>query len=264
MDTNALVPILPASEAVATTRIKEIPEIYNPLVVLIGYIHLLRGQKPDTDELVFQASELERELKDNYSYLTLEEVRFALENGVKKRYGDYFGLNVVSYIEWLDAYKKSDIRRKAVEELRIKSLPPAPPVDPVLRAKESLLLEYNFWNEKKSFFWCPDPSLGYQYATDTGLISPTKEEKLEAAEKARTKIVNELSAETTKAEAKGDKWTYDTNIVLLNEYREKDLSQLLLEKELLRRYSKKYLLIDYFEEVQRQGSDLKTILNIAD
>ena len=264
MDNNALVPIVPANEAVATTRIKEIPEIYNPLVVLIGYIHLLRGQKPDTEELVFQASELERELKDNYSYLTLEEVRLALENGVKKRFGDYFGLNVVTYVEWLDAYKKSDARRKALEEYRLKSLPPAPPVDPIRRAKESLLLEYNFWIGKKPFFWCPDPKEAYQYATDAGLISPTKEQKIEAAEKARAKIVNELSAETKKAEIKGDKWTYDNNIVVLKEYREKDISQLLLEKDLLRRYSKKYLLIDYFEELQKAGSDLKTILDLAD
>lgn len=260
MDTNALVPIVPAAEAVATARISSIPEIYNPLVVLIGYLHLLRGQKPDTDELVFQASELERELKDNYSYLTLEEVRIALENGVKKRYGDYYGLNVVTYIDWLDAYKKSDQRRKALEDFRIKSLPPAPPVDPVLKAKESLYLEYRFWAEKKHFFWCPEPAYGY--AIDTGLISPTREQKLEAAEKAREKIVAEIEKETEKARVTGHKWDYDTNINLLNKYKEKEISSLLIGDKRLKNYAKKFILISYFEYLDENKIDVKSMLNL--
>ncbi len=264
MDTNAIVPVLPVSEAVATVKIKQIPEIYNPLVVLIGYIYLLRGQKPDTEELVFQASELERELKDNYSYLTLEEVRIALENGVKKRYGEYFGLNVVSYIEWLDAYKKSDIRRKAVEELRIKSLPPAPPEDPILKAKRSLYYEYQFWIGGKSFFWCPDPDDAYRYATDAGLISPTREQKLEAADKARKRILEDLARELAKAEADGRKYDYDTNLNKINKYKEGDISKLLLDDKRLVNYTKKYILIDYFEDLKKQGIDLKNELNLAE
>lgn len=264
MDTNAIVPILPASEAVATTRIKEIPEIYNPLVVLLGYVHLLRGQKPDTEELVFQASELERELKINYSYLTLEEVRIALENGVKKRYGDYYGLNVVSYIEWLDAYKRSDSRRKALEELRIKSLPAPAPEDPVLKIKRSFYLEYTFWDEKKSFFWCPDPSEAYQYALLENMIHITKEQKREYAEKARKKIVEDKEAELERYRQNGDKWSYDTNLVLLNRYKEGEITDLARNDALLTRYARKFVLIDLFEEIKAKGIDLKSTLNIPD
>jgi len=264
MDTNAIVPILPASEAVATTKISALPEIYNPLVVLLGYVHLLRGQKPDTEELVFQASELERELKSNYSYLTLEEVRIALENGVKKRFGDYYGLNVVSYIEWLDAYKKSDTRRKALEEHRVKSLPAPPPEDPILKGKKSLYLEYTFWAENKSFFWCPDPSEAYKYALDSGILKATREQKLEAAEKARKKIVEDKELELEKYRKDGEKWSYDTNLVLLNKYKEGEITDLLFNDALLRRYAKKIVLIGLFEEIKAKGIDLKSTLNIPD
>ena len=104
--------------AVDRPKVRELstPEVYNPLVVLIAHLYLLRGQQVEAGDLRFQAGELEQELRSSYPWLSLEEVRIALDNGVKKKYGEYYGLNVITYLDWIKAYNESEARRKAKEE----------------------------------------------------------------------------------------------------------------------------------------------------
>lgn len=256
---NNLLPMIPAVEAVDCPKIKTLPPlaVYNPLVVLIGHLYLLKGQRPEPEELRFQAGELDQELRANYGFLSLEEIRIALDKGVKKRYGEYYGLNVVTYIEWLDAYIKSDLRHKALKDAAEKKLPPphVPTQEEIEAAsKRSLLWFQEAWRESKFYFWCPDPDDAYNFAVKTGLIQPTAEDKKKAIRKAVDRRISELKRIVQDKRS----WDYNTNLDILYKYKEGKVSP-LSDKHVVN-YGKLFLLIDLFEQLSREEKDLEEII----
>ena len=74
---------------------------------------------------VFTAK-LAADLRENYSYLTLDEVSFCFELGAKEEYGEIMGINLRTITKWLKAYKTSELRYRAklAVEAQKKALPP--------------------------------------------------------------------------------------------------------------------------------------------
>jgi hypothetical protein len=88
------------------------------IALLITWLH--QRSKLSMSDLEFDVNELCRELKQNYSDLTLVEVRIALSEGTKSEYN---ALNVTNYVKWLDAYKEKKIANaknvKTYEEKKV-------------------------------------------------------------------------------------------------------------------------------------------------
>ena len=62
---------------------------------------------------------LAKDIFREYSNYTMEEINFCFDNGVKGKYGDYYGVNIRVLLYWLEKYKTSDIRqqvRKRIQE----------------------------------------------------------------------------------------------------------------------------------------------------
>ena len=62
---------------------------------------------------------LAKDIFREYSNYTMEEINFCFDNGVKGKYGDYYGVNIRALLYWLEKYKTSDIRqqvRKRIQE----------------------------------------------------------------------------------------------------------------------------------------------------
>ena len=71
-----------------------------------GYTML--GQKPDTKQVVVMASLLFGDLIVNYSSMTMEEVRFAIEKGIRDGEDTSCFINTRSWNVWLKQHKKSE------------------------------------------------------------------------------------------------------------------------------------------------------------
>lgn len=264
MGNNALIPVVAMVEAVDRPKLRDLQtnEVYNPLVLLIAHLYLLRGQTPVQEDLRFQAAELEQELRNSYSWLSLEEVRIALDNGVKKKYGDYFGLNVITYLDWIKAYSESEARRKAQEEARIRKLPPPhvpTPEEIEALKKRNLLAYYDIWAADSSFKWCPDPTEDYQYLLDLGLLNPTTEEKNEAIEFARKMVLErELQSEKENKVRRGGNPDIISNII--NKYKEGDITNLVKSRPIIL-YAKAKIIFDYFAKIKDENISLKSLIN---
>lgn len=50
-------------------------------------------------------------LKQRYKTLTIAEIEYAFDNGALGRYGQVYGLNVNTFVSWLDAYLASEDHR---------------------------------------------------------------------------------------------------------------------------------------------------------
>ena len=75
-------------------------------VDLLSKFYLELGQKPDTEQVVLMAQLLYHDLVRYYGGMTIEEVKFAIEQGIRNSENGNF-VNVRNFNIWLKEYKKS-------------------------------------------------------------------------------------------------------------------------------------------------------------
>jgi hypothetical protein len=81
--------------------------------IIIYTLFEIAGQTPVEHDVNVIIRETVKDLRKKYSAITVEELDYALNAGVRGEYGDYFGINVVSINRWLRAYYNSEERREA-------------------------------------------------------------------------------------------------------------------------------------------------------
>lgn len=172
--------------AVAGEKIANSKGIGRGVAKLISSLCALKGQVMNDEDIVIIANALRTDLKERYGGLTMEEVDIALNNGVRGDYGDYYGLNLITFLGWIKAYSMSNARLDAKKSCGVvKSLPPVSPVYEFEKMKMLCLRSFNLYTETKN--------VGYMYVTiyqflqKIGLISQTIEFKLSVIDQLKAK-----------------------------------------------------------------------------
>lgn len=99
---------------------KENPQGFSSSIAsIIIEVIQISGRKDiaDADKL-FLIEKTKEELLNEYRYLTGAEVRYAFAQGVRGRYGDYYHINLPTFIKWIEKYLDSDERQRVVESKR--------------------------------------------------------------------------------------------------------------------------------------------------
>lgn len=90
------------------------------LVDLIGSMEILAGTAKEKmwekEDKVIIATALYSDLCERFPDLTMQEVQMAFKNGVRKDYGEYYGLNIVTFNGWLKAFIADEKRAEALME----------------------------------------------------------------------------------------------------------------------------------------------------
>lgn len=76
-------------------------------VDILGKCYVMIGQKPDSQQIVMMAQLLYDDLINRYSRMEIDEVQFALEEGIRNAGTSCF-INVNSWNEWLKTHRKSE------------------------------------------------------------------------------------------------------------------------------------------------------------
>ena len=76
-------------------------------VDILGKCYVMIGQKPDSQQIVMMAQLLYEDLINRYSRMEIDEVRFALEEGIRNAGTSCF-INVNSWNEWLKNFRKTE------------------------------------------------------------------------------------------------------------------------------------------------------------
>lgn len=92
------------------------PELYNGLVDLIGKAYFEAGQMNNADagRIAQEAKILCSDLQTDYPTATLQELAEAFRRGVRKHYGEYYGLSVVTYLTWVKSFLSDTARAEAI------------------------------------------------------------------------------------------------------------------------------------------------------
>lgn len=81
---------------------------------LIGMSYTSLGQKPDKEQMKVMAQLLYNDLTMYYKNMTMEEVAFAINQGLRKAEdGVSVFINVRTWSVWLNDYKKNAIQKRA-------------------------------------------------------------------------------------------------------------------------------------------------------
>lgn len=110
-------------EALKSPRIRDAKysDLTNYLAKAIGLVFAIRSAEIEARSIQYMAMELARTVLERFPGISTAELGIALDKGVKRDYGDYFGLNVVTFLDWVRAYFYSPERNIAISE-KINSL----------------------------------------------------------------------------------------------------------------------------------------------
>jgi len=189
---------------------------------LIAKTHLNCGQTSDLELVDSTINELCISLQKSHGLLSFQEIEIAYANGWQKHYGDFFGLNNLTYFGWVNAFaneeKRLRIKRQLLEEkekLTKKKTMNKLEIENFMR-KAVLKCFAEFKNGVKIF---DAGNAKYNFLTRRGLIQLTKERKIEIFNitKARVKaqaletkksyekiqdVLNKITDENIKSEAR--------------------------------------------------------------
>ena len=85
---------------------------------ILQELYIQLGQKPESEMVVLQTNTLVEDLASNYSRMELEEVKFALNKGLRDNDPPIF-INVPTWNKFLRDYKKSAIEEYTIYKKRM-------------------------------------------------------------------------------------------------------------------------------------------------
>lgn len=245
-------------QAITLQPIRELQEaeVFKPMVVNIGRLFALKGQQAETEDLKFMGRELMQSVKERYPGLTVQEIAIALDKGVKGDYGDYYGLNVITFLDWIKAYSISEARRRALEEKAKAEIPekvPPTPAEVEAMRRESALNHFRDHKKNKRLTcWIVFKSHTYDYLYEKGVLRPTNAEKLKAMERAKEIVAREIKSDRT-----GGKRVSESITNLIEQYIAKECTN---ESQRVIVRAKVICLEQFFDELIKNNQDLEPIL----
>lgn len=171
------------------------PEVYN--AVKLGLVkafadtgYKINGTKDEiTQQTDYMINEVRKDITKLYPAIRLGEIQVAFKRGVRKEYGEYMGLSVVSFLGFIAGYIKDETRKQAlIEKNKLKEEPAyIPTFDQVYDIAKSNALNAlkDVENGKDITF---SGNVVYDFLEGIGLIDLDREAIIEIRKEARQLI----------------------------------------------------------------------------
>jgi len=122
-NSNSIIPFttndLSIIKAIESELVNVVPDeiLKGRLLELVHNSHLTAGIKPPDNkiELNITLNEIISEQRNNKSNLRFDEIEIAFKNGIHKKYGEYYGLNAVTFCFFIREYLKESARLEAIK-----------------------------------------------------------------------------------------------------------------------------------------------------
>lgn len=134
------------------------------------------------------ANALHEEIKDSFPFIRIDELKLAFKHGLRGEYGEYFGLNIKTYNQWIKGWQFDQKRQEAIK--RIKEANEREP-DPIMSKEQAELawkktIQDQFKKYKETgFIVISMPFMLFTELENRGVIKITTAEKWQYIEKAK-------------------------------------------------------------------------------
>lgn len=156
------------------------------------------GQKTEADNLKLLCHGLYEEVKKYFPFMRMEEILIAFSNGVRKEYGEFFGINISTFNFWLKSWQTDEKRKQAQSAIRAANEVEYKPVMTRKQAdiawRETIINQFNEFKHTKLLTITMPMSL-FKNFENMGLIKLSKEEKQAIYQQATEKFLKRLKIE---------------------------------------------------------------------
>lgn len=209
----------------------------------------------------YLVTEVTEYIRKRYPALRLGEIPVAFARGIRKQYGDYMGLSVLSFTNFIDGYVKDEDRKKALAELaKLQSghEEQLPAWDKVYdMSKSNAMRAVSEVETGKSIFLYGH--IVYDFLDALELIEFSVDEKKQFYSDAYTMILNERRAAR---ETEFDKFRRDNLQSLVDIMERNDTEELKRRKEteIIKSRAKCLSLKRYLESILFEEVDLEAVI----
>lgn len=176
-----------------------------PIVDVISNVYFELGQNvPGNDKisqgknLTLLATSVWREIQQEFSFLRQEEVKLAFHNGARGEYGEFFGINLITFHKWLKGYqldaKRAEARRKVEEAGKVVYAPVMSESEAEYEWKLTIQRQFKKFKQT-GILVCAFPSHVYSEFKKRGLISLPEEEMKAIYEQAKNACIEHARLE---------------------------------------------------------------------
>lgn len=208
------------------------------------------GFKFEEEESANIISTVADDILRDFKHITIEEIKICFRKGVRKEYGDYFGLSVLTFYNWLRKYT-TEVRGKAIvkqreyemEQEAKRTQKQYTDEEKAMISYNAILWVYNHWLEKNNLFDIDNST--YESLVKYDILKLSREQKNDIYKRAKQKLIKKRSAEKP-TNFKSRKTIQE---VISNIQSENKDGKWLIEKE-----CKEIALIEFFVSIKKQGS----------
>jgi len=167
----------------------------NEIYRMISYIKAMNNEDVTTEDVQAETILFVQELRVAYPFLKLGEIGQALRRGVRGEYGKYYGLKVITYLEfirgWLDSNDRKRLRKEFKNSESRKSLE-AP--KELTKDQENQIIKENYSQFKKTGDFDDRGGLCYRILKRRNLLEdqPEPSDLYEEAQKVKLEQISSL------------------------------------------------------------------------
>jgi hypothetical protein len=100
-------------------------ELKDRVIKTLAKTYIDCGKVIESKELISLSNGVINEIKRYFINLKIDELDLCFQNGVRKVYGEYFGLNIVTFHQWIKSFMAEE---KRLEAIKIRSTPRIEPI----------------------------------------------------------------------------------------------------------------------------------------
>ncbi len=217
------------------------------IINLVNTLFASINQKVTDDDMKAICILLKNELKKYFQNATTSEIELACAKGIRKEYGDYYGISIVNIHNWINKYITSEERLISIK--KYKSIKNANQENTISEEeKEKIMLnavERNKNYAQSKEFNIENFDFGnacYDYLVSKGIISYSNEEKNEFVQIAKEHLKKDAISQKVKFEISPS--GFNKIISMIEEKKSKPVIIL----------AKKYALVKYFKSIEKQNN----------
>ena len=146
-------------------------ELKDRVIKVLAKTYIDCGKVIESKELISLSNGVINEIKRYFINLKIDELDLCFQNGVRKVYGEYFGLNIVTFHQWIKSFMAEE---KRLEAIKIRSTPRIEPIkeyteEDKLRIRDEFMSYAKSTYLKTGHFGLYEPSIGdiYKILVDT-------------------------------------------------------------------------------------------------
>ena len=187
-------------EANSSTAIRKISDknvVVNSIHQSINRSIADKGVNMEAEDMKYLKKSVTDDILNDFSNLSLQDIQLCFKMGVRGNLGEYFGINVVTFYQWLKKYKE-DILPQTFHEVS-KFLPPAKAEEPQVDFKMLDLEKVNGicnaidkYKQEKIYDFNDIGNIHYKFLKRNNVFDFSDEVINSTKEYARSKFVSEL------------------------------------------------------------------------